>query len=303
MSEINKINFNGTDYDIGGSGGTGLTNEAKTALLNCFQKVAWIDDNGQDYYDALYAALYPPANLVSISCVYTQSGTVFDTASLDSLKPDLVVTALYDDTSTATVTAYTLSGTLTVGTSTITVSYGGKTTTFTVTVSSGSVSVAPDHYKTSTSGGYPTLTSGDDVMNFSAPSDLVAFTGVSSEGGYWTYWDGTTTGIAGGTFGLEYPTESIASGAYENIALYAVNADKTKCYGWYNKGSNSWSQTTSASTFALQELSGVVLPSGYYPWLQIRRNNLVAANGEFNSNVTFSYWLYQNAKMTLGQTG
>ena len=75
--------------------------------------------------------------LVSISAVYTQSGTVYDTDSLESLKNDLVVTATYDDSSTATVPSenYTLSGTLEVGTSTITVTYGGKTDTFTVTVS------------------------------------------------------------------------------------------------------------------------------------------------------------------------
>ena len=73
-------------------------------------------------------------SLVSISAVYTQSGTVYNTDTLDSLKDDLVVTAHYDDTTTATVTGYTLSGTLTAGTSTITVSYGGKTTTFNVTV-------------------------------------------------------------------------------------------------------------------------------------------------------------------------
>ena len=72
--------------------------------------------------------------LVSISAVYTQSGTVYDTDSLDSLKADLVVTATYSDSSTETVTTYTLSGTLTDGTSTITVVYGGKTTTFSVSV-------------------------------------------------------------------------------------------------------------------------------------------------------------------------
>ena len=112
----------------------GLSDDVKTALLQIAQKVAYIDDDGQDYYDALYNALYPPASLESISAVYTQSGTVYDTDTLDSLKADLVVTAHYDDSTTATVTTYTLSGTLTEGTSTITVSYGGKTTTFTVIV-------------------------------------------------------------------------------------------------------------------------------------------------------------------------
>lgn len=116
------------------SGGVGIPAYVKEALLNCFENVAWINDDGQDYYDALEAALYPPVNLVSISAVYTQSGTVYDTDTLDSLKTDLVVTAHYDDSTTATVTTYTLSGTLTAGTSTVTVSYGGKTTTFSVTV-------------------------------------------------------------------------------------------------------------------------------------------------------------------------
>lgn len=116
------------------SGGSGLTADIKEALLACFEKVAWVDDDGQDYYDALQSALYPPANLSSITCVYTQSGTVYTTDTLDDLKADLVVTAHYDDSSTATITSYTLSGSLTVGTSTITVSYGGKTCTFTVNV-------------------------------------------------------------------------------------------------------------------------------------------------------------------------
>lgn len=116
------------------SSGSGLTEDLKQALLNCFSHVAWTDEHGQDYYDALEAAFYPPADLVSISAVYTQSGTVYNTDSLDSLRDDLVVTALYVDTTTETVTNYTLSGTLTEGTSTITVSYGGKNTTFDVTV-------------------------------------------------------------------------------------------------------------------------------------------------------------------------
>lgn len=37
----------------------GLTDEAKEALLACFQNVAWINDEGQTFYDDLYAALYP----------------------------------------------------------------------------------------------------------------------------------------------------------------------------------------------------------------------------------------------------
>ena len=137
MANINTITVDGTTYDIEDTtarSSSGLTADIKEALLACFEKVAWIDEDGQDYYDALYNALYPPANLVSISAVYTQSGTVYTTDSLDSLKSNLVVTAHYDDSSTQTVSAYTLSGTLAEGTSTITVAYGGKSTTFNVTV-------------------------------------------------------------------------------------------------------------------------------------------------------------------------
>ena len=122
-----------------GGGGTGLTEDIKQALLQLAQKVAYIDANGPQYYQDLYDALYdvdPPATLVSISAVYTQSGTVYDTDSLDSLKTDLVVTATYSDSTTAVIPAadYTLSGSLTVGTSSITVTYGGETDSFNVTV-------------------------------------------------------------------------------------------------------------------------------------------------------------------------
>ena len=55
------------------------------------------------------------------------------------MKPYLTVTARYSDGTTQTVTGYALSGTLTKGTSTITVSYSGKTTQFTVNVSSSNV--------------------------------------------------------------------------------------------------------------------------------------------------------------------
>lgn len=72
--------------------------------------------------------------LSNISAIYTQSGYVYVNDSLNSLKPDLVVTANYSDGTSETVSDYTLSGTLVTGTSTITVVYGSKTTTFTVNV-------------------------------------------------------------------------------------------------------------------------------------------------------------------------
>ena len=112
-----------------------LSYAAKQALLACFRHVAWIDDQGQSYYNALESELFPDATLESITALFSQgSATIYDTDSLDTLKQYLVVTATYSDSTTATVTDYTLSGTLAEGTSTITVSYGGKTDTFDVTV-------------------------------------------------------------------------------------------------------------------------------------------------------------------------
>lgn len=108
--------------------------EVKQAMDTLFSKMAVKDDESYMSEYQVFHTWATAVNVVSISAVYTQSGTVYDTDSLDSLKPDLVVTAHYSDGTTATVTTYTLSGALTSGTSIITVTYEGKTTTFNVTV-------------------------------------------------------------------------------------------------------------------------------------------------------------------------
>lgn len=121
----------------GSGGGEGLSDDVKTALLAIFTKVAYTSGDAQDYYDALEEALYPdaPKTLLSITATFNQgSEVIYDTATLESLKTYLVVTANYSDSTTETITDYTLSGTLTVGASTVTVTYEGLTTTFTVEV-------------------------------------------------------------------------------------------------------------------------------------------------------------------------
>lgn len=175
MSVIDKLRINGTEYDFGGQG-TGLTAEIKASLDQLAQKVAYIDEDGQDYYDDLHSALYPPANLTSISCVYTQSGTVYSTASLDSLRTDLVVTAHYDDNTSQIVTTYTLSGSLSSATSTITVSYGGKTTTFNVTVTEVTLYPLPDAQ----------YNNGDNILTTSNGNHLIRTTTANSRSCYIT---------------------------------------------------------------------------------------------------------------------
>lgn len=196
------------------------SSNTKVALLQIAEKTAYIDANGQDYYDDLYNALYPPVRATSVSlntnslvftstnvtntltatvlpnnhedtlewgtsdptvavvadgevtavgdgsctitatcgpvkatasvsvsssgvtltgitATYTQTALVFTDSDLNDLKADLVVVANYSDSSSATLSAddYTLSGTLSAGTSTITATYEGFTDAFSVTVS------------------------------------------------------------------------------------------------------------------------------------------------------------------------
>lgn len=115
--------------------------------------------------------------LLSIDAVYTQSGTVYDNQTLDSLKADLVVTASWDDSSTTTLSAndYSLSGTLATGTSTITVSYGGKTDTFDVTVTHATIQYTITN----------TLTQCTNSNNASVINELTAYSGtLTANSGY-----------------------------------------------------------------------------------------------------------------------
>ncbi|MGI6752046.1 MAG: bacterial Ig-like domain-containing protein [Anaerovoracaceae bacterium] len=90
--------------------------------------------------------------LMGIAVIFNQGSTaVYPSTSLDSLKSMLTVTANYNDGSFGIVEGgeYTLSGTLSAGASTISVSYGGMTAEFTVNVTAKaletiSISKQPD---------------------------------------------------------------------------------------------------------------------------------------------------------------
>lgn len=112
----------------------GLNVTQKLAFLNCFEHVAWTDASGATYYDELYSVLINPEMIASISASYENEGAVYPSNPIDDLRQYITVTATYSDSSTKTVSAYTISGTLTVGSSVLTIGYLGKTATITVTV-------------------------------------------------------------------------------------------------------------------------------------------------------------------------
>lgn len=96
--------------NLGISSGEGLSNEAKTALLNCFRHVAWVDENGQDYYNALYSALYggiTPSENINVVFNNTIERMFFTDDPIDSMKYHLTVT-----NNSEVVTDYDLVGTL-----------------------------------------------------------------------------------------------------------------------------------------------------------------------------------------------
>ena len=132
---VKAVGANGGDTPTPGPGGQGLTPEERNAIVELFRMATYTGDNAGQYIAVLDSQ---PAT--GITATFTQGGaTIYDTASLESLRQYLVVEANYSGSSSVVVSDYTLSGTLTPGTSTVTVSWGGFTDTFSVTVTAATV--------------------------------------------------------------------------------------------------------------------------------------------------------------------
>lgn len=124
--------------------GGGLTAAQIDLLEDAFEHIQWADDAGPQYAAQLITSLRggesggeqpeqpdTPKTLTGISAEYS-GGNVAVGTELSSLS-GITVTAHYSDGTTASVTGYTLSGTIAEGDNTITVTYMGKTATITVT--------------------------------------------------------------------------------------------------------------------------------------------------------------------------
>lgn len=116
-------------------GDAGVPENVATALLDLFSHTAFLDGDVGELYGALYHAIYPTAPVESISAVVHQGyNPICTTDDLETLRPYLTVTAEYGSSVRAVVEDYTISGTLTAGTATVTVGYAGKTATAQVAV-------------------------------------------------------------------------------------------------------------------------------------------------------------------------
>lgn len=136
-TKLGNINSNLSQLDQEVTGNL-MSARAKNALMAVFQKVAFTVPDVSAEIAELNSALFNLDELVGIEAEYTQGSTVIwsdGASSLNDLLPGLVVNAVYGDgTRVAISGGYTLSGTLTVGTSTITVEYQDFTDTFDVVV-------------------------------------------------------------------------------------------------------------------------------------------------------------------------
>lgn len=130
---LKSIKFPGLPdtYTIDG----GLSEEAKAALLACFRHVAWTDEHGQNYYDALESALYADQYPKIVATFNPGTNIIYTDDSISTLKQYLTVKhyeSASDSGTTVSANDYTLTGVLTTGTSTIIVAYNDLTTAFTI---------------------------------------------------------------------------------------------------------------------------------------------------------------------------
>ena len=103
-------------------------------LVPLLKKIVYKDKNAESYINAI-DVLLNSNEIESISAVYTQPGVIYAGEPLEDLEDGLVVTAHFSSGDDVVVASgYELSGSLTAGTSTITVTYLELTATFNVSV-------------------------------------------------------------------------------------------------------------------------------------------------------------------------
>ena len=199
-ASVDNLNLTATDITIGGTAekdaaeltGTGTTRTLAITVNSAGTATVTIAKTGIEAGTKnliVFKAVESAPVLTGITAVYTGTAEIYPTTPLNDLKAGLTVKAQYSDSSENTLSEneYTLSGTLTVGTSTVTVNYEGKTTTFTITVTasadpqlSGVVSISPNGgvtINTELTANY----TGSETVSFQWYKDGTAISGATSD--------------------------------------------------------------------------------------------------------------------------
>lgn len=113
-----------------GSGG-GLSSTFISALQTILTHAVFESNQSQNIQALTKYSQETLAKVTSISALYN-GGPVMSGTNILSLKDNIVVTAVYDDGTQETITDYTIIGNINVGSNTLTIKYGRKTTTITV---------------------------------------------------------------------------------------------------------------------------------------------------------------------------
>lgn len=155
---------------IGSSGG--LTEEAESALLECFSNVAWVSANGRNLYNNLRIALGYNVQYPAISVKYEPGYHIVRAGdNVNSLKDYVTVTYFPDSISQSIIVPsddYTLSGTIIKGSNVVTIQYEGLTDSIIVV---GVQNNIPDEYTPYDYIGLKTL---DELQNVPTFQEILA---------------------------------------------------------------------------------------------------------------------------------
>lgn len=241
-----------------------------------------LDDLWSDVVEGDIYEVKAPPKQTGITVQFIQgSTTIYVDNTLDSLKSMLIVNKVYDDDSVETTNDYTLSGTLTVGTSVITVTSGSYTKTFNVIVS--------EKPQATLTGITATYSQGDKIIYPSASlddlkSDLVVTA---------TYSDSSTATVSdyvlSGT--LTIGTSTITVTYQEKTATFTITV--TKESGYVTNGLKTYYDFTQYEDGYLTELNDL---SGNSTPYTLYYNN----ENKSNNTIGFKNGVFQSGRRTVG---
>lgn len=253
---------------------TGVSNEQVINAVNTYlqNNPISIDDMWTDVIEGEIYEVKAPPKQIDISVQFIQgSTTVYADSTLDSLKSMLIVNKVFDDESVEKTNDYTLIGTLTVGTSVITVTSGTYTKTFNVIVS--------EKPKATLTGITAVYTQGDKIVYPSTSLDDLKTNLVVTA----SYSDSTTVTVSDYTLSgtLTIGTSTITATYQGKTATFTVTVTKESGYVTQNlAGYYDLTKYENGYVGDINDLSGNNMPM---KMIQVTSNGEVA---EYNPSKT-----------------